>query len=85
MIGDNRTYEEIIQDDLFTPMGMNYTSFFPTEELKEYIVVTNTMPGDAGVVDINLGFLNPYPPLPVLTPFLPSPLHPRRFPFCIYR
>ena len=70
MIADNRTYEEIIQDDIFTPVGMNYTSFAPTEELKEYIVVSNTMPGDAGVVDINLGLMNPYhpsrlpPPLP---------------------
>src|SRR5437763_6984724 len=65
--GNNKTYEEIIQDHILTPMGLNYTTFSPDKELREDAVVSHTdIPGDSGVVDIDLGFMNPY--LPSSTP-----------------
>lgn len=61
--GDNKTYEDIIRDHIFTPLGLNYTTFSPDKEFREYVVVSHTdMPGDSGVVDIDLGFMNPYLP-----------------------
>lgn len=53
-------FEDIIQDDILTPLGLNHTFFVVPEDLKNYVVVSNAFAGDSAIVDIDLGFINPY-------------------------
>ena len=59
--GDRSTFEEIVQDDIFTPLGLNHTFFVPPKDLKEYIVVPLKPLGDTlDIVDVDLALMNPY-------------------------
>lgn len=60
------TFEDIIEDDIIAPMGLTHTFFFPPTDLREYIVVSNTRPGDSAVVDLDLAFMNPYAMVKIL-------------------
>lgn len=63
--GGNRTFEEIMSNDIVSPMGLNHTVFTVSPDLKEYVVVPNIA---TEVADLDLGFMNPYsspPPLQI--------------------
>ena len=54
--GGNRTYEEIVQNDILSPMGLNHTVFNVPRDLKEHVVVSDPLPQ---VADLDIGIMNP--------------------------
>jgi len=59
-IGKSWDFEKIVEHDIFRPLRLNHSFFFPPADLRDYVVVSDSGGfSDPTVVDINLNFMNP--------------------------